>query len=796
MMAAAVVALTPADTLRGPAAPDPFADVRASEASYNGRDGNLAVPTPMVDDADVRVDARFDEPVWQQAALLHSFTQYDPVEGVEASQKTEVLVVFDRENVYFGIKAYDTDPTGIRATLAERDEFDRTDDYVRIILDTFNDQRRGYVFSVNPLGVQHDGIWNEGGSSGRRGGFGPPVDDNPDFLWESDGEITEWGYAVEVRIPFKSLRFPRAEVQDWGLQVTRRIQRTGFESSWAPITANVSNRLAQSGRLEGIRGLEPGMMMEINPVVTGRRIGSFDDDLGRLSREDPEAEFSLNASYGITTNLTLDATYNPDFSQIEADAGQIAVNERFALFFPEKRPFFLEGTEIFGMPKQLVYTRTIANPIAGAKLTGKMGSLQVGYLGAVDEPFDTDADNTVVNLVRLRQDVGGQSTVGAVYTDRTRSATEYNRVVGADARLIFARRYTLTLLGAASRDADGEGDPRTGTLLSARFERSGRTVSYNVELEDSDADFDAGSGFFRRVGDTQLQARFNYNRFGAPGSLVEQIAPNLEVQGYWDHDAFWAGEGFEEARVQLGWRVSFRGNITVFGNASAGFFDFAPEAYEGLFTEAASGTRTPFRPDQELFQGLPSFNAGIWASKWERVRGNVRATWRRTPIFDRSLGVPVEVGNALEVNGSLNLFPTKHLKAEVGLRHATIRRKAGGQEYSSATIPRVQAQYQFSRSFFVRGIFEYSAQRTSDLEDPVTGLPLVRCYDGGTCSLRTGSDDNDFHLEGLVTYEPNPGTVFYIGYTRQMDEPEAFRFSRVRTRADGLFVKASYRFRL
>ena len=146
----------------------------------------------------------------------------------------------------------------------------------------------------------------------------------------------------------------------------------------------------------------------------------------------------------MTSNLTLDATFNPDFSQIEADAGQIAVNERFALFFPEKRLFFLEGTEIFGMAKQIIYTRSVANPIAGAKLTGKLGSLNVGYLGAIDQSFDAGAANTVVNLVRVRQDVGAASTIGAVYTDRTIGANNFNRVAGADARFALNQRYTLT----------------------------------------------------------------------------------------------------------------------------------------------------------------------------------------------------------------------------------------------------------------------------------------------------------------------------------------------------------------
>jgi hypothetical protein len=758
--------------------------------AYDGSAGDLSVPTPAVERARISVDVS-----WQSAALLHSFTQYEPVEGTPASQRTEVLVLVDAEAIYFGIRAFDDDPTGIRATLAERDGFGRSDDFVRLVLDTFDDQRRAYVFTVNPLGVQHDGVWNEGGSAGRRGGgFGSPIDDNPDFIWESDATISEEGYFAEVKIPFKSLRFPEAEVQAWGLQVIRKVQRTGFESSWAPITQNTANRLTQSGKLTELRSLDPGLFMEFNPVLTGNRFGSYDSDAGRFVHGDPDADFGMNFSYGVTSNLTLDATYNPDFSQVEADAGQISVNERFALFFPEKRPFFLEGTEIFGMPKQLVYTRSIANPVGGAKLTGKMGSLNIGYIGAVDQSFDAGEPNTVVNLMRVRKDVGASSTLGAVYTDRTVGGDDYNRVAGADARLVLARRYTLTFMGAASRTEtpDDQGAAATGRMVSARVERAGRAFSFNAEIEDTDADFDAGSGFFRRVGDTQVQSRVAYNWFGKRGSFVEQIGPSIELEGFWDHDDFWAGRGMEEAKAQLGWRFSFRNNITFWGQHARTRFSFDPEAYEGLFVEQGVDEYTPFRPDQSLFAGLGSTTVSLWFNNWERVRGNVRATWSETPVFTR--GVAVEPASAFSGNVSLNLYPTRALQAEVGLRH-TILDRADGTEYSNATIPRIRAQYQFSRSFFVRGIFEYSNQERASLIDPATGRPLASCDDEG-CALRDGSDAHDFHIEGLVTYEPSPGTVFYVGYSREMEDTEAFRFRQVRPTADGLFVKLSYRFRM
>ena len=766
-------------------------------AEYDGSAGDLEVETPGVEDAAIDVDGRLDDAAWSQAALLTGFTQFRPVEGAPASQKTEVLVLVDADAIYFGFKAYDDDPSGIRATLSDRDSFTFTDDYVRITLDTFDDSRRAYIFSVNPLGVQHDGIWNEGGgSAGQRGGFGPPIDDNPDFIWNSSARITEWGYEAEIRIPFKSLRFPDREDQTWGVQAVRSVQRLGFSSSWAPLTNDVSNRLAQAGKLQGLRNLDMGLFLELNPVLTGTRLGERDDQLGSFQHGDPTADFGLNATYGLTSNLTLDGTYNPDFSQVEADAGQISVNERFALFFPEKRPFFLEGTEIFGMARQLIYTRSIANPIGGAKLTGKVGSLNVGYLGAVDESFDAGDPNTLVNLIRMRQDLGASSTLGLVYTDRTIDAAEFNRVAGADARFQFGGRYTLSVVGSRSfTESSGLGAREAGELIYGKFERAGRALSFSAEFEDSSPEFQAGSGFFSRVGDAQLVGRASYNWFAAPGGFLQSVNPSVDLRGFWDHDTFWAGGGLEEAQAQLSWRVQFRDNITFWGNYTRTMFSYASEAYEGLFVEQPGGTYQAFRPDQDLFGGLDGLTLSFFVNKWQRVRGNIFYTISDTPIFDRSLGVAVEPATSYSGNVMLNLFLTRSLKAEVGVNHRRLVRKRDGFEHSSAMIPRVRAQYQFSRSLFVRGIFEYSTQESAALADPSTGYPLASC-NTASCSLRTGSQGHDFHIEGLISYEASPGTLFFIGYSREMEDSGPFDFRDVRPTADGLFVKLSYRCRM
>ena len=323
---------------------------------YNGRMGELEVSPPKLVDPGINVDGFLDERAWSTAAILGGFTQYVPVEGVEPSEPTEIRVFYTDEAIYFGIRAYDSDPDEILARFGERDRVTYNDDWVRIILDTFDDRRQAYAFAINPLGLQSDGLIVEGSSSGfgggRHGGGGGgsfgggsyggrvfQVDFNPDFIWDSEGIVDSEGWTGEIRIPYVSLRFRETPEQAWGIQVTREVKRTRFRQSWAPLTKDESSSLGQSGRLVGLQEIHPRRLVELNPVATGIRTGT--NTTGTFLKSDPDGEFGFNTRIGVTQNMVLDGTYNPDFSQIEADVSQITVNERFALFFPEKRPFFL-----------------------------------------------------------------------------------------------------------------------------------------------------------------------------------------------------------------------------------------------------------------------------------------------------------------------------------------------------------------------------------------------------------------------------------------------------------------------
>lgn len=775
--------------------PDGGADPRngrattpAASSEYIGAQGHLEVPSPRVAEADIELDGRLTEAAWRQAALLTGFTQSEPVEGVPASQSTEVRLLVTDDALWFAIRAHDDVAGGVRATLARRDSYNRSDDYVRVVLDTFGAQRRAFVFQVNPLGIQADGLWVEGG-----GGRGGPIDWNPDFFWASHGRVDEGGYTVEMRIPFKSLRFPDAESQDWGLQVIRRIQRNGYESSWAPLSREVANALSRSGTLSGLQRLDPGLFLEVNPVLTGSRAGAYDSDAGGLAWTPARQEMGLNLTYGLTSNLTLTGTVNPDFSQVEADAGQITVNQRFALFLPERRPFFLEGTDLFQMPRNLVYTRAVVNPTAAAKLSGKIGGTSVAYLGAVDD-LEGGTERPVFNIVRVKRDVGASSTLGAVYTDRTLSGSEFNRVAGVDGRFVLGGRYTLEFMAAGSVDGRPGSDSEWGSLVTARVGRSGRSLSWGASFEDVSDAFVARSGFIRRVGVTSADARVGYTFRGGRGALVENWGPSLSVEGLWDRAGFWAGGAPAEAELRLSLSGSFRGNVGGSVSLTRSTFDTPAGSYAGLMVEGPEGG-LPFTPSPSLFTGMLSAGARTWISSWERVRLSLGAGWDQAPLFERSTGAPVDLADRWNADVGVTLIPTGSLQAEVGLRHVALRRSRDGSSYSNATIPRLEARYQLTRSVYARLATEYSSQEAGRLLDPSTGLPVAFC-DGEECSTSSATSSHRLSLDALVGYEPSPGTVFFVGYSRQSRDPSAFGFSNLQTRSEGLFVKASYRFRM
>src|SRR5204862_4734284 len=415
---------------------------------------------------------------------------------------TEVLAWYAPDAIYFGIRAYEAHGNVVRATLADRDNID-ADDNIQILLDTFHDRRRALLFAVNPLGAQQDGVRSEG-LAGAAGGasagfrFDGVVDLNPDYVYQSHGRLTPFGFEVEVRIPFKSLRYQSGEKQDWGIQIIRLTQHTGYEDTWAPTVRSNASFLIQSGTLQALTGLKRGLVMDVTPEFTsrveGERMSDTEYQYGNI-----EPAFGGTVRWGVTQNLTAAGTVNPDFSQVEADVGRVTVNERFALFYPEKRPFFLEGLEQFDTPNSLIYTRRINAPIFGVKLAGKVGSMGIAYLGAVDNSDQSATGaHPVYNMLRLRRDLGPTSTLGIAYTDRI-DGDGYNRVLGVDAHVVW-RKIWFSEVQVAGAWTRGLGGARAGKLWTVTFgDRTGRAYGNHFELLGVEKSFQDTSGFVNRT---------------------------------------------------------------------------------------------------------------------------------------------------------------------------------------------------------------------------------------------------------------------------------------------------------
>jgi hypothetical protein len=751
---------------------------------YDGRLQQRDVRPPRID-AQIQVDGVLSEDVWRRAARLTGFSQYRPIDSRPAADSTEVLAWYAPDAIYFGIRAYEAHGSVVRATLADRDNID-ADDNVQILLDTFNDRRRALLFAVNPLGAQEDGVRSEG-LAGAAGGanagfrFDGVVDLNPDYVYQSHGRVTPWGYEVEVRIPFKSLRYQSAATQDWGLQIVRTTQHTGYEDTWTPVVRASASFLIQSGSLKDLTGLRRGLVMDVSPEFTSRVDGAPQATDYGYGTVDPQ--LGLNLRWGITQNLSLTGTANPDFSQVEADVGQVTVNQRFALFFPEKRPFFLEGLEQFDTPNALIYTRRIVSPIAGAKVTGKVGGTAVAYIGAVDDnALSPTGDHPIINLLRLRRDLGASSTLGVAYTDRIEGSA-YNRVLGADARVIWKKIWFSDAQIVSSWTQDGAG-ARAGELWDITFyDRTGRSYGNHGELVGISPDFVAASGFVNRVNVVQARIFNRFSMYGKPGALLEQGTTFFMIQPTWRYDDFFKLASTLEGAVGETILLTLRGGWGVNANWNNSHQRFDPPDYAGYQVDS-SGTAVPFAIPHGLYN-LWGANAGF-------------NTPNRALTFSANIGagegaIFAEAAEGRGVNAFVGLTwkPTTGLRIDGQWVHDRISRARDGSWFSTAHIPRLKIEYQLNRDIFFRYVGQYFAQERDTLRDSRSGDPLIVAGDPQPRVSVT-----DFRNDFLFSYKPTPGTVFFFGYGASLSEPTAFGFRDLRRTSDGFFLKASYLFRM
>jgi len=764
------------------------------------------------------IDGKLDDEVWKTAAVFKDFYQTQPGDNIAPSKPTEVLIGYDSKQLYFGFHAFD-DPTKVRATLAKRDHV-FSEDNVRVFLDTFNDGRRAYVLAFNPFGIQQDGIITEGSGE----------DFSVDIVMESKGVITNDGYTVEVAIPFKSLRYEAGKGKLWGIHVLRNIDRLNDEiDSWVPLARNQSGFLNQEGHITGLEGISTERTLELIPSLTlsetGKRkramplcVFPFDGctDPGRLVNGAVKFDPGLTGKFSLTPTVTLDFALNPDFAQVESDQLVVTANQRFPIFFEEKRPFFLEGIDIFDTPLNALNTRAIIDPDYAVKLTGKRGRNSFGVLVASDNapgnfseedianppgfsrirPFaDFIGKNASIGVVRLKRDVGKESNIGLIATSYN-FIERRNQLGGLDGRFRLDKQtvFDFDVVGTSSRrffrDADvGRNLYRNGNGFgySYRYDFTQRNYGYQIQGSGRTRDYRADVGFTQRTNTNQENLFLRYNNDPDPKRRIISWRATSQMSATFD----WQGRSQRfDFQPQLSFNLQHR---TFVG------FGFR-KAYERLFEEefgtkrgapcVLAGTcRQGFAgEDSERSTYKTSFIFYGNSVPSQRYNLNYRVVFDRR-VFDFDFGAgprfprvspaallnptsPLDpgAGNLLNVDLSFEYKPTNSLRASLDYTKSRLRRIDTNRTAFDENIFSLRSTYQFSRFTFARARVDYDTLQTT-----VRG-------------------------QLLFGYTPNPGTAFYLGYNDDLQRNGFSPFTGqiepgFRRNGRTFFIKMSYLFR-
>ena len=694
------------------------------------------------------VDGNLDDASWANAWTKELAYEVRPGENVAPPVRTEVLVTYDDQAVYFAFRAFDPDPAAIRAHVSDRDDLS-ADDWVGVVLDTFNDQRRDVVLIVNPVGVQFDSLETAAGQI------------EWDAIWDSASRIHDWGYAVEMRVPFSSLRFQRADgPQEWGFDAVRSYPRD-VRHKIGLFARDRSNNcyLCQAVKIQGFAGADPGRNLEIVPTVTGYSEAVRDDfPHGDLGGRGTETDAGVTVRWGVTPDMTLLGTVNPDFSQVEADALQLDVNEPFALFFPEKRPFFMEGSDFFATPLDVVYTRTMRDPSWGAKLTGKVGSDTVGAYAVRDDITNLlipgvhtsaattlDTSNTV-SVLRYKRDIGDTATLGVLGTDREGGAY-FNRVAGVDGDLRFTAtdRVRFQVLASATRypGAVAEAFGQSGGELrdwagQASYSHSTRHVEAWAEVGRIGTEFRADSGFLPQVGYTEAEAGFTYAWIPQGKTWFSALEATGEIR---------------ETRLVDGGLLS---------RTATGLVE-----YEGPLQSHA----------YVQLKDLSEVYGGITFRGSEIVLHNCMWPADGTHFYvNATYGDRVDYANTRQ-GRRLRLAPGFFLQAgrhvAVGIDAAWERMRELDQRLYTATIAQLYATYNFSVRSFLRGLVQ--------LTDTEYNLALYS--DGRDARSRT------LFTQVLFSYKLNPQTVLFLGATSGSQATSEYALTTARR---SVFAKVGY----
>jgi Domain of unknown function (DUF5916)/Carbohydrate family 9 binding domain-like len=751
---------------------------------YNGRLGHIDVRAPRLD-ASVTIDGNLDEPVWREAAVLTGFSEYAPVDQRPSPDSTKVLVWYSHDAIYFGVKAYEP-PDEVRATLAERDNVS-ADDNTEIMLDTYDERNRAYVFIVNPLGVQADGLKNEQGGYTPGSNVAPGQNDlTPDYIWQSKGHVTAWGYEVEIRIPFSSLRYPSHMPQNWGIQIQRNVQHNGYQETWTEAHKASASFIDQEGLLAGLSGMHHGQVVTVNPELTNTTTGSPCCSPANAGwRYASKQNLGGNVRWAMGSNFVLNGTVKPDFSQVEADATQIAADERFALYYPEKRPFFVEGSDQFNVPNTLFYTRTIVQPNVAAKLTGKLGRTDIAFLSAVDGGATTPTGQApLVDVLRLRRAFGQQSTVGMLYSDRVGGGRS-NRVVDADLHWVFDPR-TYAQFQAVMSSTTANGSTQNAPMWEAVMDGTGRSFGFHYNVLGIGNGFADDNGFVQRTGIVQPGMSNRLSIYGAPGAFLERFNLMLLTSAVFRYDDFFAGKHLLEDKASPNMSFTVRGGWSLSVNPTLGSYAFDPAAYSADYV-GSTAAATPFVPSPRI----TTFTTQVKVSTpyYQTYDASASVTAGNDVDFVETARV-----HRLDYTANVDLRPTQQIRVTGAYQTSTFTRRSDGVRSFSTSIPYLKIEYQLTRSIFFRVVAQYTSSTREPLIDPLTGQP-IRYASGSGYVPYPAVISNALRADWLFSYRPIPGTVFYFGYGNTLREPDALRFDQLRRTSDAFFVKASYLFR-
>jgi len=679
------------------------------------------------------LDGRLDDPVWAKAISVTDFETFIPEFGQKQPEKTIAYMAYDAENLYFAFRCLDR-PDQIKAALARRDDIG-TSDFVCINLDTFNDQQSLYAFYVTPLGVQGDSRF----ASNKE-------DFSVDMVWDSAARIDAEGYTVELRIPLKSIRYLHKPVVQMAVFFERTINRRQEHASFPALDPKRGYAFLPQMAVLEYEGLARPTLLELLPAFTLSRPSTRED--GIMVRHPDDRQWSLTGKYGLTPSLILDATVNPDFSQVEADAGQVDANLRSGLYYPEKRPFFLEGSEAFNIAASqtgpllaVLHSRTIVDPKWGAKLSGKLGRDDtIAVLAATDsaDPSSGTSTNPKFGVLRYRRTTQEDGYLGAFYADRD-AGSRANRVYGPDGQLRITPSSLLGFHAFASSTEEGSSpDPQKGRALGLEYLYDTSRLGVNAAIHDVSTGFLADAGFLTRTGLTSTSLRVTPKIYPA-STWLRRLDPFLGYATLRDHPS-----GLLESDATVGVAAIFQSNSAVTLQ-----WDDATEVFLGQ----------RFQTDGVRLSGR---------SQVSRVLSLQGTYWRGKGI--RYTTDPFQ-GHGSQTSLSAVYQPGESLNLTLNWTHADFFRETTNEKIYSYPIGRVRLTYQFSHAFFLRAITEYNAYHRQLLTD------------------------------FLASYTYIPGTVIYLGYgalaKRQAWENGVYRPSdHFLEMQRGLFFKASYLWRL